>query len=382
MLPETFEQFDNLLENEGQTPALDALADQFRAGNNFAELFEVLKAKIRLELNLPILAGNLDQLDESVQRQLEDRLLDACRDVGFALLNSGQISQAWMYLQPLPDRKSVTTAFSNIEITDENSAEFLDVALYGGAAPAAGYQCLIDQQGTCNAITFFDTQGTYLDEAAQTDLAEILVNHIYQELCHSLIAQIAEREPDAVRQISLTDLVADRDWLFAGCGHHLDVTHLASVVRIARCCQSESALQQAKELCVYGLKLDPQLHLPGEVPFHDCYIDHHKYFCGRLGERLNQAVDHFRAKIKSDPDEKQLVHTIVVELLASTGQIHEAIQEMLTADADVETPMTELIRLATIPSALDVVVEHFKQQHNLLGYAMARLSKNQLTPEN
>ena len=375
---QAFRQFENNLNAEGDIAAFEFLADHYRDTGKYPELFEVLKAKIRLTLGLPLLStDNLDQLDESVQIKLEDQLLEACGETGFALLNDGQIAQAWNYLQPLPDRKRVTHAFEAIEVNDENSAEFLEIALYAGAAPVVGYRLLLQQQGTCNGITFYDTQAAYLSEANQQKLAAVLVTHIYDELCDRLASDITEKENAAPVQSSLADLIDQRAWLFEDCGHHLDVTHLASVVRIARRCES-TQLHKALELSMYGMKLDSQLHYPSEAPFSDCYLDHYWYFCGRTGLKHDQAVEHFRSKLKATPDEKTVTLPIVIELLHHGGQSSAAIQEMLNPNENEWTPqISELIGLAKTEADFNAIAAHYIQQNDLLGYSMALAAKHQ-----
>ena len=377
-----FQQFDQTLCDQGKTAALQFLANHFRGTRQFPELFEVLKANIRLNMDLPLLpTDNLDQLDESVQRQLEDQLLEACRETGYALLEDGQIAQAWMYLQPLPDRNNIKAAFEAIEINDENSAQFLDVALYGGAAPEAGYQLLLRQQGTCNGITFFDTQASYQDQSTQTNLGEILVGHIYNELRENVSAQIAEKDGPQSKEVSLIDLISDRDWLFEGCGHHLDVTHLASVVRIARCCQNEPHLQMAQELSQYGMRLDEQLHYPGDQPFTDNYKDHYMYFCGRLKQDLKNAIGHFRGKLatEKDEDDREAIRSVIVELLCCSGETKAAIDELIN-EKFTNADMSMLISIAQTDADYECVKKHFQQNEDLLRYCLSAIAQKQDRP--
>ena len=105
-----FESLQTLIEQEGVDAALELLEKIFRRDKKYHELFEVLKMKLRHKLGVPLLDSDLgnqwdrgDPSDAQQREQYEDGLVEACRDVGLALLGAGQIREAWMYLRPVSD---------------------------------------------------------------------------------------------------------------------------------------------------------------------------------------------------------------------------------------------------------------------------------------
>ena len=77
----SFTQLRDLHERESLATLLDELADQLRVARQYHELFEVLKLRLRHQLELPLLYDDSgDELGEATRDGLERGLLDACRD--------------------------------------------------------------------------------------------------------------------------------------------------------------------------------------------------------------------------------------------------------------------------------------------------------------
>ena len=76
-------------------------------------------------------------------------------------------------------------------------------------------------------------------------------------------------QPPAVARVFI-EAITGRDWLFDDGNYHIDVSHLAAVVRFARFLPPESAgLPVVLELCEYGKRLSPQFQFPADPPFDD-----------------------------------------------------------------------------------------------------------------
>src|SRR2546421_13029442 len=128
--------FDHLaatLASRGPDSALDEAATLLRQQKKFHELFEVLKMRLRRKLGLPLLAGDAaNGLSDEQRTKLEDGLIGACREVGGALLSEGKIREGWMYLRPVGDKAEAAKLLGQIEATDENYADLIDVCLHEG----------------------------------------------------------------------------------------------------------------------------------------------------------------------------------------------------------------------------------------------------------
>jgi len=170
-----FEEFSRVVTESGVEPALDFLEQHFRREQDFFKLFEVLKMRCRYQLGLPLIYSKQpDDLDETQQRQLEDSLLEACREIGILFFKLGKFQEGWMYLQPVGDKELNEKLIRKIEADEESIDALIDMAVSQGAAPVYGYRLLLKNYGTCNGITTFDTQANRFDAETQKKMAEEL----------------------------------------------------------------------------------------------------------------------------------------------------------------------------------------------------------------
>jgi len=80
-----FEQLQKITDDQGIEAGLGFLEQYVRRNKDYAQLFEVLKMRVRHGMGLPILYSQTrDNLSEADQRKLEDGLLAACREVGLS----------------------------------------------------------------------------------------------------------------------------------------------------------------------------------------------------------------------------------------------------------------------------------------------------------
>ena len=235
MSESAFDQLQTTLAQGGPDAALDAAADLLRQQKKYHELFEVLKMRLRRKLGLPLLASDAaDGLSDEQRTKLEDGLIGACREIGAALLKEGQIREGWMYLRPVGDKAEAAKLLGQIEDADENYEDLIDVCLHEGIDIGRGYGLVLDRFGTCNAITTYDSSLSRRPRAEQAPAARLLLRAVHEDLVASVRADIARQEGKQPAEITLQDLVHDRDWLFQDNSYHLDTTHLAATVRIAR----------------------------------------------------------------------------------------------------------------------------------------------------
>lgn len=371
-----FLHLKQLLDQSNSEATLEYLASYFLQSKQYSELFEIRKIQIRERIGLPLdFQQDVQQLTADQQRKMEDELLAACQEIGSLLIDEGDIAQGWLYLQPLMDRDFVQQAIESIDVNDENVDQVIEIALYQWAAPEFGYRLVLEQQGTCNGITFFDTQANYQTPDIRAKLSEVLINHIYQEVRNNILATTKEATTDD-GNATLENLIKKHPEIFANCGHHLDVTHLASAARIARFCQSKTQLQQALELCTYGSKLDVQLQYESEPPFEKTYSDHIAFFRGLLDIDTVSAVEHFQNKWKhlQGTEHEPEACSILIDLLVRTNQNSLAIDAFIQSNPNSEQEdVSRLISLASSSSDYRKLMDHFESRTSLLGFAISGL---------
>lgn len=375
-----FDQLKEALERGGVTTALDQLAGYLRENKKYHELFEALKMKVRQELGLPLTYSDVgDELDESTRTKLEDGLIDACRDVGTALLREGAVREGWMYLRPVGDRMAAAAELAKIEANEENVEALIEVALHEGVDPKRGYGLVLEHHGTCNAITTYESVVVRQSTAAQQAAAGLLVEHVHSELLATVRADIAQQQGAEPTEESLKELVADRDWLFGEHSYHLDTTHLASTVRFSRLLEDESQLRLALDLTAYGRRLSSQFQYKGDPPFTDIYPSHSLYLGALLGDDVDAAVEYFRERAETlDPGEHGgLPVEAYVQLLERLGRHEVALDALLKfveAQPNAATQVVPLmLELSQKAGNFEKLAAYCRGRGDLLGYATAKL---------
>ena len=378
-----FSQLEKIVNEQDISVALAWLVDHFRTSGEHHQLFETRKMQVRHGLGLSLLYRNEpDQLDEPTQRSLEDGLLEVCREVGTLLFKKGELREGWMYLQPVGDRELNESLLKQIEVNDDNRDTIIEVALHEGAAPEYGYAMLLEGFGTCNAITTFDTHCIRFDSSVRQNLAALLVVHLYKELVNNIRNHIEQHEKSLPESESLNELLQDRQWLTEGGNHHVDTTHLASLMRIGRIVHSADELGQLHELTRYGAMLSSDFHYQGDPPFEDCYRDHGLFYRALVTddpEAAEAAIKHFEQKTKT-VDRAQYgaaaVETLV-DLLCRLGRNQQALEvytEQLYRQEDLVGIAPNIFDIAKSPEEISFLTTFFRSQNDLLGFSVGLLS--------
>lgn len=375
MSADTFVKLEAAYQQGGVAAALQALVDQLRGERKYHELFEALKMQVRQRIGLPLLYGDSsDELDEARRNQLEEGLIEACREVGTMLMSSGRIREGWMYLRPVGDKKSARELLSKIETDDDNIDEFVDVCLREGVDVHRGFSLVLKHFGTCNAITTFESELTRHPRSEQQVAAGLLLEHLYHELTLNVKADIGRQSGSTPTETTLKGLVADRPWLFQELSYHVDTTHLAAVVRFSRLLEDAAQLRLALDLTEYGRRLHSQFQYAGDEPFAELYPSHAKFFEALLGVDVETALEYFRSRAEGiDPRaEGTAAIEIYVDLLSRIGRAKEAIAEAIRLTPDGVSPLglaPSLLELAQQSGDYDTVREHCRQRNDLLGFA-------------
>lgn len=372
-------EFDQLQQAapQGVSAILEQLIEQLRTQKRYHELFEALKMRVRLRLGLPLTySESPDDLDEPRRDQLEEGLIEACRDVGHALLQSGKVREGWMYLRPVGDKASVAKELSKIEADGDNTEELVEVCLHEGVDVRRGFQLVLQQYGTCNAITTYESAVNRHARRDQQAAAELLVRHVHSELKKSVVADIGRQEGTEPRERTLRELVADRDWLFGEFSYHIDTTHLASTVRAARILEDREVLELALDLTEYGRRLAKQFQYKGEEPFLDIYPSNALFLGALLGQNVDEAVAYFRQKAEtlSVDEHGSLPVETLVQLLERTGRLREAV-EALIAFGEQDDRARQIVPLLHDLSGklgdYSLAMDFCQRKGELLGYATA-----------
>jgi hypothetical protein len=377
----SFDMLDRAYQAEGPGAAIDRLIAMLEESGPPRALLDALLLKARFELGLPpIQDGSMSALPEPVRTRFEDRYVEAIRHVGAKLLASGDIPGAWPYYRVIGEKEPVAAAIDAYEPAegDDRLGQIVEVAFNQGAHPRKGWELILQHYGACSAITAFEHLPA--DDATRIPCATSLVRHLHEQLTFSLRAEIARRgqvvPPEGT---SVPGLMSGRPWLFADEAYHIDVSHLAAVVRMAPLVTDPDTLRLAVELAEYGRNLSHRHRYEGDPPFEDVYEDHRVYLRALIGEDVEAAVAHFRAKLVSpeqDADPDPAPAQALVRLLERLGRVEEAIAvaaEHLAGVPEAFLSCTPLPVLCQRAGRLDLLAKSAQDRGDPVQYVAAIL---------
>ncbi len=383
-MPGIFEELETTFARQGVDATLDRLIVELRQRKSYHELFETLKIRARRKLGLPMLYSESgDQLTPEQRSKLEEGLIDACREVGTMLLKDGRLREGWMYLRPVGDKAEAQRLIGAFKVDEDNVEDLIEILLREGVDPARGFELLLQNYGTCNAITTFESELARHDKASQRAAARLLVRKLHEDLVANIQADIARQETGHPTESTLEGLVSDRDWLFLDNAYHIDTTHLAATVRAARLLEKPEDLRLALDLTHYGRQLSKQFQYPGDEPFGDQYIAGALWLQAQLGENVDAALDYFRQKAETCDiaHHGTLPAEAYVELLTRLERYAEAINASIKYLPGNQPRMgvcPSLLELAELSGLYTKVLQHTKDQQDLLAFtaALVKAKKN------
>ena len=358
----------------GTAAMFETLAATLTARRQWHALFDLRLVEARTDLGLPP-TGDLGDLLPAVRDQLDERSLAACREIGWPLLDEGQVAAAWMYLRaaaaPAEVSERLASMAATIVAARENSLdddatarleEIVHVALWEGVDPALGIELVISVNGTCNAITAYEQAVSRLPARRQEAAAGVLVRHLHREVAGG----------------------ADDGSI------HVDVSHLQSVLRIARVCTDQAVIGAAWELACYACRLPSELVYPGEPPFENVGEASRLFFGAQLGHDVKEAISFFRraATLARIEESGTLPSDTLVLLLTRLGQPAAALHAALERPADGPMPsamlasgmLPSLVELATAADAWDELLAACQARGDTITYA-ATLAARRLMHE-
>lgn len=375
MPEDTFAAVEAEISASGPDAAFEKLAAGFREQKKYHELFDTRLMQTRHRMGLPVISSaGLDELPEPKRSEVEEAYLEACREVGLLLMDEGRFREAWMYLRPAGDKAPLAAAIEQAEPTEENLEEMIEICLHEGVAPVRGFALVLENYGTCNAITTFEGALPQQTAEAQVAAAEMLLRHLHDELLSNVEAHVAERSEGDPQGHSLAELVAQNEWIFQNDNYHIDTSHLASTVRFARLIEKPDIVRLALDLTEYGRRLSKQFQFPGEEPFEDVYPSHGLLFAATLGERVDEAVEYFRARAEQVDVEQEgtaaiETYLILLSRLGRDDEALEALAQLVPPGVQLSGYAPKLFELAKKTGNYARYLEICRARNDLLAYA-------------
>jgi hypothetical protein len=301
-----FFALEESLREGGPAAAIDLLIGHLDQSQEYRAMLDALLLKARHELGLPLLTmPSLAELAEPARSQYEEKYVAAIRLVGSRHLEKGDIPTAWAYYRAIAESEPVAEAIAAYDPApgDERLGAVIEVAFNHGVSPRRGFEMILAHYGTCPAISAFEQLPAH-DEKVRVACAETLIRHLHAELTANLRAEIAARgqviPPDGA---TIADLVGERPWLFSDEAYHIDISHLAAVVRMSLMATEPTAIALAVDLTEYGKRLSPRLVFEGSAPFERTFEDFGVYLKALLGREIEAAIAHFQKKMTTEMQE-------------------------------------------------------------------------------
>ena len=383
-----FDQLKHTQATSGTESAIHQLVETLTEQKNYDRLFEAMLLKHRFEMGLPLAQPTSLDVPEEKRQEFEDHYVEAAREVGEFYLADGNIPRAWPYLRTIGETQKVRDALDGLSTNreaDEETEQYIGIALHEGAHPVKGLELMLRTYGICNTITTFDQalQQQLLKGDDQKLAAALLVKELYQDLTHTLSHEVQNRIAMAPPGASIRELIAGRDWLFENDNYHIDVSHLNSVVRFARAFDSDTAeLPQVIELCEYGSKLSAQFQYPGDAPFDDFYPAHLHFFKALGGDNADEHLQYFRDRLEAERDEedKPYLAIVLVDLLIRLERFDDAVKAAtpyLSQVNDLAENGFSFARLCQQAGRFDAWQSACQEAGDLVGYAAAVIGESQ-----
>lgn len=379
-----FDSLEQVAPQQNASALLTQLVKQVEEQKDYHKLFDAKMLRKKQELGLPLShPSSLQDVPDEHRKDVEATYVEAAREVGEKFIEQGDLASAWMYLQVIREPKKLAAALDELpdQIEDyERMEEILQLAMYQGVNPPKGVKIMLNGHGTCSTITALDQALPQMSPEHRTACSKLMVKSLYNDLIEAVKRHVEQKVPMIEPGASLKELITGRDWIFEGGNYHVDVSHLSSVVRFARSIEAPAEeLDLARQLALYGSKLEKSLQYEGEPPFEDPYPAHLHFFNILLDKNREEGLQYFRDKLEAEPDEadKPLLAYVLVDLLMRSDQLDEAVdvsaKYLSNLNEEVSISFDELCVKA---GRLDVLKRVRKEQNDLVGYAAALLRES------
>jgi len=328
---------------------------------NYRLLFGARIMEVRHRLGLPLIDTDpVPQVSDEQRPVYAKAITDAAREAGELLLSAGDIPGAWQYFKAIDDPAPIAAAIEDVS-GGEDLERTIEIAYQEGVNRRKGFELILVHHGICSAITWF---GSNPDNDSRQGCLKLLVQTLYYQVAEALKETIASVEGTVPNTNNVTDLIANRPWLFEGTSSYADSTHLTAVVRFSPELKDRETLRLAMELADYGQHLNPMFHFRGDPPFEATYLDHSMYLRALLQENLDASIEHFRVKILGVGD--TVPAEALVDLLVRLGRYEDAIKVSLEYLPDSVSQVLQLCQMAGDYSKLRHLA---RQSGDLLSFA-------------
>ena len=402
------DSFDRLRDTSaaaGDLAMLDALAASLAERRRWHALFDARIMQARVAVGLPPVGGP-GEVPPATRDRFDELSLAACREAGWPLLEEGHVAAAWMYLRAAAEPAEVAARLAAVAEAlegtpagdDESSRqvqEILGVALWEGVDPALGISIVLRTQGTCNAITAFEQAVSRLPATRQRPAADVLVAHLHDEVATGLRQHLGQvgrhRDAAAGAAAESGSIPALLDAAGEFPGLCVDVSHLQSVLRVARISVAEPTIRRAWELATYASRLPADVVYAGEPPFENVGEASRLFFGCQLGHDVDRAVRFFRAAAATaDPGSGALPADTLVLLLARIGRPAEALHAALARPRDDGMPsplqaagaLPGLVELAAASGEWELLRRACRERDDEITFAATLVAERQKTQGN
>ena len=365
---------------------LDTLEQTLLEQQDFHRWFDARMIRSRRELGLPITQPtSLRDIPEAQEPAWRKAYTDAAREAGFHFLKHNLLADAWAYFRTIREPQPVRDA---IEILVRNSDaspgpetdELLNVALYEGAHPVAGITLLLKTHGTCNTVTALSQMIGQMSPAERRQAAAVMVRHLHADLLANVRRDVERRQPTLKPDLSLRQLIAGREFLFAEGNYHIDVSHLHSIVGFARHLHREDPeLLLAIDMSLYGQQLSEHLRYPADVPFDDYYTASEQFLRTVAGIDVDAGLGWFSQRLHQEPDasDQRLIAFVLVDLAQRCGKTADVLPLAAPHLSRMEDPNGFSFTACCVESGrLDLLEQTAVDNGDILAMATVLLMKN------
>ena len=329
-----FKQAELALAAGGKQAVFDVLTQTFMQNKDYAKLFQLRVLRKRLELGLPLIQnGPGEEVPTDKRPEYERAFVQAAREAGELFLATNDIPKAWPYFRAIGESDPVVAAIERTE-EHENMAGIIEIAYQEQIHPRKGFELILKHYGICRAIS---SVFQYPTREGRQDCIGLLLRSLHRDLLSNLKRVIAQKEEVAPETQNISDLIANRAWLFEDNCYYIDTSHVVSVMQYGLEVDDPELLGLASELAEYGSQLGEMFQRCGNPPF-ETFVDYAVYFRTVLGKDVEGGIAHFRRKVaECDPNEFGTVPAqVLVGLLSRLERYAEAIAVSLEHLKDVD----------------------------------------------
>lgn len=337
-MSDTFTTLEELQKTDNSLATLQQLTTVLTKEQNYHQLFDILLIQKKLELNLPLIhPTSFDDIPKDQRTNFEKHYIKSTQQIDNMLLKDNRIKNTWVYFQTIQKPNPVHKTLNKLSTNNKDykrTEKLINITLYEGTHPIKNLELMLNSHNTYNTITALNQQIIQLPPDDHLTSAQLLINQLYNNLCHTLNTKITQQLPMIEPSENLHKLISkNRNWLFTKSNYHIDVSHLSTIVHFTHSLEpNNTELPQTLKLTEYNERLDEQFHYPNETPFNNFYATHGHFFRALLDDNHNEAIKYFQKQLKSEPnkEDKQIITYIIVDLLQQIGLINQTIELTIT----------------------------------------------------